>query len=92
MPWLLFLFCSLFVYASWQNRNIVFLLLLFTLPISFEYNFSSTLGTDIPDEFLMLLVSALFLAYWLYFPKAISKNISETPIDNFSFHWSSAGQ
>ena len=73
-------FALLLFYAGWQNPNIVFLLLLFTLPVSFEYNFSSGLGTDIPDELLMLFVSLLFFAYWLYSPKAISKSILQHPL------------
>ena len=73
-------FAALIFYAGWQNRNIVFLVLLFTLPLSFEYSFSSTLGTDIPDEFLMLFVSGLFIAYWIYSPKAVSKNILRHPL------------
>jgi O-antigen ligase len=73
-------FAVLIFYAGWQNRNIVFLVLLFTLPLSFEYSFSSSLGTDIPDEFLMLFVSGLFIAYWIYSPGAISKNILMHPL------------
>ena len=73
-------FALLLFYAGWQNPNIVFLLLLFTLPVSFEYSFSSGLGTDIPDELLMLFVSLLFFAYWLYSPKAISKSILQHPL------------
>ena len=73
-------FAILIFYAGWQNRNIVFFLLLAALPFSFEYNFSSGMGTDIPDEFLMLLVSVLFLAYWLYSPTAISKNVLQHPL------------
>jgi O-antigen ligase len=73
-------FTFLIFYAGWQNRKVVFFLLLAALPFSFEYNFSSGLGTDIPDEFLMLLVSFLFLAYWLYSPKAISKNVLQHPL------------
>ena len=73
-------FAVLLFYAGWQHRNIVFLLLLFTLPISFEYNFSSGLGTDIPDELLMLFVSLLFFAYWFYNPKAISTTILRHPL------------
>jgi len=73
-------FLVLIYYVGWQNRNAVFFLLLFTLPFSFEYNFSSDLGTDIPDEFLMLFVSGLFLAYWSYSPKAISKNLFRHPL------------
>ena len=73
-------FAVLIFYAGWQNRNIVLLVLLFTLPLSFEYSFSSSLGTDIPDEFLMLFVSGLFIAYWIYSPGAISKNILRHPL------------
>jgi len=73
-------FALLIFYAGWQNRNIVFLVLLFTLPLSFEYHFSSSLGTDIPDELLMLFVSGLFIAYWVYAPKTISKNILRHPL------------
>jgi len=73
-------FAVLVFYAGWQERNAVFFLLLAALPFSFEYNFSSGLGTDIPDELLMLLVSLLFLAYWLYSPKAISKNDLQHPL------------
>jgi O-antigen ligase len=73
-------FAVLIFYAGWQNKNSIFFLLLATLPFSFEYNFSSGLGTDIPDEFLMLLMSVLFFAYWLYFPKAIKKNVLRHPL------------
>ena len=83
-------FAVLVFYAGWQNRNIVFLMLLFTLPLSFEYSFSSSLGTDIPDEFLMIFVSGLFMAYWVYSPRAIPKNILRHPLFLFlliSFGW-----
>lgn len=73
-------FAVLFFYIAWQNLNAVFFLLLLTLPLSFEYQFSATLGTDIPDEFLMILVSDLFLAYWCFSPKAILKNILQHPL------------
>ena len=78
-------FAILVFYAGWQNRNIVFLVLLFTLPLSFEYSFSSSLGTDIPDELLMLFVSVLFMAYWVYSPTAISKSILLHPLILFLF-------
>lgn len=73
-------FAALFLYAGWQNRNAVFFLLLLTLPLSFEYNFSPTLGTDIPDEFLMLLTSFFFFAYWLYSPQAVSGKLWRHPL------------
>lgn len=73
-------FTALFLYAGWQNRDTVFFLLLLTLPLSFEYNFSPTLGTDIPDEFLMLMTSFFFFAYWLYTPKSVSGKAWEHPL------------
>jgi O-antigen ligase len=73
-------FGILFLYAGWLNPSLVFYGLLFSLPLSFEYNFSSTLGTDIPDEFLMLLTSGLFLVYALYNRKAISHEIKTHPL------------
>lgn len=73
-------FALLFLYAGWQNKEFVFFLLLFSLPLSVEYKFSSTLGTDLPDEALMLFVSGLFVAYWLYFPKAIPRQTLWHPL------------
>ena len=73
-------FAALLFYAGWQRRNSLFFLLLASLPFSFEYNFSSGLGTDIPDELLMLLVSVLFFAYFLYAPKALSKEVKRHPL------------
>jgi len=73
-------FAIILFYLGWQNRNLVFLLLLFTLPLSFEYSFSSSLGTDFPDEMLMLFVSGLFIAYWVYSPGAISKETLRHPL------------
>ena len=75
IPFLLLLF-----YTGWQNRNFVFFLLLATIPFSIEYNFSAGLGTDLPDEILMLLVSILFIAYFLFFPKAIQRNVLQHPL------------
>ena len=76
-------FAGLLFYTGWQHRNALFLLLLLSLPFSFEYNFSSGLGTDIPDEFLMLFVSLLFGAYCLYSPNAITKKIRQHPLSLF---------
>jgi O-antigen ligase len=40
-----------------QHPHYLFYLLLASIPWSVEYNFSSSLGTDLPDEPLMLLIS-----------------------------------
>ena len=73
-------FGLLLFYAGWKNREFVFFLLLFVLPLSFEYNFSTPLATDIPDEPLMLFVGGLAIAYWIYFPAAITKKILLHPL------------
>ena len=78
-------FLGLLFYAGWQNKNVVFFLLLATIPFSVEYNFSSGLGTDLPDEILMLLVSLLFIAYFLYTPQTINKNVLQHPLLLFLF-------
>ena len=73
-------FFVLACYAAWQYRFAAFLILLFSISFSIEYQFSSSLGADIPDEPLMLLVSFIFLAYWLYYPSVLSKKIWQHPI------------
>jgi O-antigen ligase len=40
---------------------LLFFLLLFTIPLSTEYQFSTTLGTDIPDEALMWLLTPMIV-------------------------------
>ncbi len=73
-------FAAILFYAGWQYKNFIFLLLLFSLPLSVEYNFSPSLGSDIPDEFLMLFTSFLFFGYWLYSPKSISMKLIQHPL------------
>lgn len=73
-------FVILLFYTGWLNRSFIFFLLLFSLPLSFEYNFSPGFGTDIPDEGLMLLTAVIFFAYWVYLPNIISKNSLQHPL------------
>jgi len=66
-------FAILFFYSGWQQWRFVFFLLIFSLPWSVEYNFNSSLGTDLPDEPLMLLTTVLLVAHFLLKPlKALS--------------------
>jgi O-antigen ligase len=65
-------FVFLFFYLGWQQWSFIFFLLIFSLPWSVEYNFNPTLGTDLPDEPLMLLTAGLFIAYWFYKPSDLS--------------------
>jgi O-antigen ligase len=59
-------FGLLFFYWAWQNTYSVFLLLIISLPWSIEFNFTPSLGTDLPDEPLMLLVAGLTVAALFY--------------------------
>jgi O-antigen ligase len=73
-------FAILIFYTGWQNRNLFFLALIFSLPFSFEYHFSASLGTDVPDELLMWMVSLIFFSSWIYAPKEITKKILQHPL------------
>lgn len=59
-------FVLLLFWLSWKHPKIIFFLLLVSLPFSFEYNFTPGLGTDIPDEFLMILLSGLLIFKLVY--------------------------
>ena len=55
-----------------QYPSALFYLLLFTVPWSTEYNFSSGLGIDLPDEPLMLLMAISTLGLFIFHGKKIS--------------------
>jgi len=78
--WMIVPFAALFLYISWPHKNTIFLLLIASLPFSIEFHFSSSLGTDIPDEFLMVWVTGLFLVWWNYHPGAITKKEWQHPL------------
>lgn len=48
-----------------QHPLLLFYILIATIPWSVEYNFSNRLGTDLPDEPLMLLTSLAVIILWL---------------------------
>lgn len=73
-------FGLLFFYAGWLNPSFIFYCLLFSLPFSFEYNFNSSLGTDIPDELLMLLTTGLYLIYGISNSRRISQQLRSHPL------------
>lgn len=68
-------FVFLLILTGWQNKALLFFLLIATLPLSAEYQFSSGLGTDFPDEGLMILVAFLFIVYVLYRPAVIRQSL-----------------
>lgn len=49
-----------------QNSSLLFYVLMLSIPWSVEYNFSGTLGTDLPDEPLMLLAAFTAVVLLLY--------------------------
>lgn len=71
--WIIFPFGIALAYFGWQNISILFFLLLATLPFSAEYHFTSALGTDIPDEPLMLVTASLSILYFIYNPDVLTK-------------------
>lgn len=73
-------FAALFFYAGWFSLRIVFLLLLFSLPFSIEYQFSETLGTDFPDEFLMIFVTGLVICQMVYKPEIVDRAVCRHPL------------
>lgn len=83
--WMAVPFGIVLSYFGWQYINALFFLLLATLPFSAEYHFNAELGTDIPDEFLMLITAALFLLYFAYKPGTLSKKYRRHPLLLFLF-------
>lgn len=73
-------FGILMFYAGWLNPSLAFYSLLFSLPFSVEYNFNSSLGTDIPDELLMLLTAGLYLVYGISNRRLISHPLRTHPL------------
>ncbi|MET0462626.1 MAG: O-antigen ligase family protein [Chitinophagaceae bacterium] len=58
-------FAALLFQTGWHSYSLVFLLLIASIPFSAEVQVSESLGTDLPDEPLMLLVSLLFFFHLL---------------------------
>ncbi len=73
-------FAGLLVYFGWQQPQLIFFLLLASIPFSFEYMLTETIGTDMPDELLMLLVSGLFFSYILYHRNSLPVGLWKHPL------------
>lgn len=52
---------GLCLYAGLKNPFLVYLALVFSIPFSTEFNFSASLGTDLPDEPLMWILCLVFM-------------------------------
>ena len=62
-------FGLLLAYYGLFRFDFVFLILVFSLPWSAEYHFNQNLGTDLPDEPLMILTSSLCLVFFAWNPQ-----------------------
>lgn len=69
-------FGILLFYTGWRSLAAAFLVLIGSIPFSTEFQFSDSLGTDLPDEFLMLLITALTLFHLIQNGKGIRRSLS----------------
>ena len=63
-----------------KKTYLVFYALIALLPLSTEVNFTPSLGLDFPDEFLMMLLTGLFVLKLIYQPALLSKKFIEHPL------------
>lgn len=70
---LLIPFILLIAVLTTQHPEYLFYLLMISIPWSIEYNFNPGLGTDLPDEPLMLLASAAIIFYLAYHFKKLRR-------------------
>ncbi len=68
-------FAALLFQTGWNSFPLIFFLLIASIPFSAELQVTESLGTDLPDELLMLLVSLLFFFHVLNNAKVFSKII-----------------
>src|SRR5688500_16583534 len=79
--WLILIpFGLVLFYIGWQSWHLLFWLLIATLPWSFEYQFTPTLGTDLPDEPLMLITSFFILLNCASQPTQVNTAIWRHPL------------
>ncbi len=77
----------MFLYVCWHHPALLFLTLLAALPVSAEFQFTASLGTDLPDEPLMIFVSGFFLILWIYRPPVPSATILSHPLVILLVSW-----
>jgi O-antigen ligase len=64
-------FALIVAYIALTDFKLLYYLLLFTIPLSMEYSFTPSLGTDLPDEPLMVGLMFVTILYLLKNPKAL---------------------
>lgn len=78
--WCLAPFALILSILLWERPERSLLLLLFSIPFSTEYLFHERLGTDLPDEPLMLITSFIFLAVWAHRPERLDRKTLTDPL------------
>ncbi len=69
----LFILIPFAVFIGWlllRNMRTMYLLLLFSIPLSTEIEFNNLLATDLPDELLMILLTAALIAVFIHRPSS----------------------
>lgn len=66
-------FGLLVAFAAIVNFKLLYYILLASLPVSIEFTFSSSLGTDLPDEPLMVGLMLVTFVYLIRNPQALPK-------------------
>jgi len=69
-----------FAYLCWLYPFVPLTLLWISLPLSVEFSFSERLGTDLPDEPLMIIVTFLSLCYMIYQGRSVASAIWQHPL------------
>jgi len=78
--WFALPFALLFLYVTLADIKFAFYLLLFCLPLSIEFSFTTSLGTDLPTEPLMLGLMLVFIASWLSNKKLVAEEFFTHPL------------
>ena len=78
--WFALPFALLFLYVTLADIKFAFYLLLFCLPLSIEFSFTTSLGTDLPTEPLMLGLMLVFIASWLSNKKLVAQEFFTHPL------------
>ena len=78
--WFLLPFGFLFLWMTIADFKFIFYLLLFCLPLSIEYSFTRSLGTDLPTEPLMVGLMLVFVMAWSANKKLVAKEFLTHPL------------
>ena len=79
IPFAWILLPLLFNYAVTQTEQLYWFLFI-TLPLSTELNITPQLGMDLPDEFLLVLLTGITLLKWIHQPRWFPSSVWQHPL------------